>query len=336
MNIIPWIKKIRKLFNSSSLILMYHKVADPVIDPWQLAVSPANFDQQLQILKDSGLVVSMSYLAEQLYSQKKSSPSIVITFDDGYQDNYLNAKPLLEKYNLPATFFICTNNIGKAREFWWDELADIVLLTKKLPPYIALPINNISFTFDLKEEQDLTEAIKKKHKGWNCYDAPVSHRSHLYFKLWQLLSPLPYEEQQHVLFELKQSVGILEHLNDKSYSMTADQLVSIAKGNLISIGCHTVSHPLLSLHSKEVQNKEISQSKYFLETLTEQKINSFAYPSGNFNATTVEILKQQGFEVACTTNAASVKPKDDPFRLSRFQVNNWKGIEFKRILSNWF
>lgn len=338
MNIGWWVKKASKILNPRSLVLMYHRVAEPTIDPWQLAVSSSNFEQQLRILKATGLVVPMSDVEEGLYCKEKLPPSIVITFDDGYLDNYLYAKPLLEKYSLPATFFVCTHHIGTSKRFWWDELAQCVLLSKNVPSSISLQINDAPFIFGLPEELRLTEALYRDHKVWNGYRTPSTLRSQLYMELWHLLSPLAYEEQQRLMHELKQWSGELEQPNKEkdSQSMSESQLLSLASGRLFNIGAHTVYHPLLSRLNKKMQSLEINRSKQFLEALTGKRINSFAYPSGDFNDTTVEVLRELDFKMGFTTEHKPVKRKEDPFSLGRFQVNNWAGAEFKEILSSWF
>lgn len=336
MNLCQRVKRVIRTFQRSSLVLMYHRIASPSTDPWELAVSPENFEQQLQILKETGMVVPVSYLTEQLYSKRMQKPGIVITFDDGYIDNYLTAKPILEQYQLPATFFICTKHIDTQKEFWWDELAYILLHIQNLPRKVAIDVHGISLSFDLNKESVLTDTIEQKHKRWNYTKAPPTRRSQLYMKLWKLLSPLNYQEQQCILEELRQWAGIAEQPQTSYYSMSKDQLLELADKDLFSIGAHTVSHPALAYHSEEVQRQEITQSKVFLAALTGMDIDSFAYPSGNFNETTVNVLKQQGFRAAFTTHHQLITGKDDPYQIGRFQVSNWTGIEFKQVLLNWF
>lgn len=95
---------------------MYHRIATAAHDHWQLSVSPQHFEEHLQVLKQYK-IVALPELVNKVPRQ-----GIAISFDDGYIDNYTTAKPLLEKYNLPATFFITNNNIESPAEFWWDEL----------------------------------------------------------------------------------------------------------------------------------------------------------------------------------------------------------------------
>ncbi len=97
-------------------ILTYHSISDE-IEPDE-TVTPEEFDRQLQYIKEKYRVISLEEAIRYLQGNlKKISGSIVITFDDGYSDNYHNAYPLLRKYNIPATIFLISdfirNNGGK-------------------------------------------------------------------------------------------------------------------------------------------------------------------------------------------------------------------------------
>lgn len=89
------------------ITLAYHRVADLQYDPHQLAVTPDHFEEQMELLE------------EKEYDVK-------VTFDDGYEDNYTNALPILEKHGVNATFFITTSKIDSPTEFWWDDLDRIL------------------------------------------------------------------------------------------------------------------------------------------------------------------------------------------------------------------
>src|SRR5690606_13951821 len=98
--------KIHNRFRPKSFILMYHRITELEIDPWELAVSVENFDDHLKVLKSSYNVLSLDEFTENKKKNKLKEGSIAITFDDGYKDNYTNAFPILTKHQLPATFFI--------------------------------------------------------------------------------------------------------------------------------------------------------------------------------------------------------------------------------------
>src|SRR5688572_7601228 len=93
----------RKRLSSRALILLYHRVAEASSDPWSLAVKPAHFAEHLEVINRRARVLSVEELVAAIAGDKLPRLAIVITFDDGYADNLLNAKPLLEKNDCPAT-----------------------------------------------------------------------------------------------------------------------------------------------------------------------------------------------------------------------------------------
>jgi peptidoglycan/xylan/chitin deacetylase (PgdA/CDA1 family) len=116
---------VRRLSNSiapGARILMYHRVAEVAVDPWELCVTPQHFAEHLEVLSKFARVVSLSQLTQELDAGKSIDRSIAITFDDGYGDNLLTAKPILEKSDLPATIFVANGYVEQQREYWWDEL----------------------------------------------------------------------------------------------------------------------------------------------------------------------------------------------------------------------
>jgi len=115
----------------SAVILIYHRVINIETDRQLLAVKKENFIRQIKWLKQNYNIISLQELAA-FISKSKSLPqrSIVITFDDGYFDNFSEAMPILEAMNVFATFFISTNNINSTCEFWWDSLEKVFLYKK--------------------------------------------------------------------------------------------------------------------------------------------------------------------------------------------------------------
>ncbi len=101
---------------------MYHSVSRGRPDPWELCVDPDLFAEQLELLRDRFHVVSLGELCDALTRNEPLQRAVVLTFDDGYRDNLLVAKPLLERHGLPATVFVATGFVGSGRDFWWDEL----------------------------------------------------------------------------------------------------------------------------------------------------------------------------------------------------------------------
>jgi peptidoglycan/xylan/chitin deacetylase (PgdA/CDA1 family) len=329
------LKKLRYLLVNRALVLMYHRIADIKVDPWQLAVSPANFENQLQVLKKYYNVIPVDQLIFQLKNKSLASKTVCLTFDDGYCDNYLTAKPLLEKYDCPATFFIPTQYIGQEKLFWWDELQHIILGAAKLPKDISLIIKEEPFKFSIEGEEELTEQLLRKQVEWVFPNEPSTKRCMLYLLIWERLRPLEFSEIIPVLNKIKRWANFTTIIDKSDIPMTSLQLKDITKQPLFSIGVHTVSHPALSSHPWEVQQKEISESKGYLENNLGWYMSSIAFPYGKFNEDTINIAKEQNLSAAFTTNEQVVSKQSDIYRLGRFQVKNWDGQMFKEQLSNW-
>lgn len=317
-------------------MLLYHRVAEPHSDIWDLAVEPARFEQQLHILKNIGNVTTANELADRLIKQTLHRRSIVITFDDGYVDNYLAAKPLLEQYKLPATFFIASGNLGQHKEFWSDELDYYILFAEQVPPVFSRTINGQLVTINLDYEQRLTEDLIQKHRQWKAYkEAPPSRRAAMYYKLWELLKPLPYAEQQRELHHIREWAGLPLGSRPEYHSMSLEQVRELSANSLFTMGAHTVTHPALANHAPAFQRQEMLASQQALTQMSSREVSLLAYPYGNHTQETTLIAADTGFKAAFTTAEQVITHRTDPYQMGRFQVANWNGKEFLRRLQQW-
>ncbi len=315
---------------------MYHRVAAPAADIWDIAVSPENFEQHLKILRKKGNVQPLRQLVAELRDGKLQKNSIAITFDDGYIDNFAVAKPLLEQYGLPATFFITSGNIGKDEEFWWEELEHILLFTPKLPQTFSAEVGEGPFTFDLQAETHLTVELRQRHIYWNaCDEAPPTRRAELFLALWQQLKPLPYIAQKELLGHIRDWAGVPVSRRAAYRSMTAAQLQEMGRGSLFDIGAHTVTHAALGMHRLPVQEQELRDNRQYLTAVTGADIPLLAYPYGNYNSDTLAAAVNTGFAAAFTTEEKAVKKRSSLYRLGRLQVKNLPGQAFAAQLDAW-
>ncbi|PIU40931.1 MAG: polysaccharide deacetylase [Candidatus Omnitrophica bacterium CG07_land_8_20_14_0_80_42_15] len=133
-------------------ILGYHRLG---YDSGRLFVTPENFDKQMAYLKNKGYeVISLDELIDGIKSAKRlPHKTVVITFDDGYEDNYHYAYPILKKYKFPATIFLIANRIGKTDYINRDEIK-------------VMSNDNILFGAHTKEERYLPY-IKEKEILWD-------------------------------------------------------------------------------------------------------------------------------------------------------------------------
>ena len=109
------------------LILMYHRVADDPIDHWGLAVSPCRFEEHLQVLRATRHSLPLTEFVRALVAGTLPPDAVALTFDDGYVDNLVAAKPRLAAADVPATVFVTTGYVDRSEAFWWDELARLIL-----------------------------------------------------------------------------------------------------------------------------------------------------------------------------------------------------------------
>jgi peptidoglycan/xylan/chitin deacetylase (PgdA/CDA1 family) len=324
---------IRNCLEPHALVLMYHRVAKPEADLWEISVSPENFEAQLQVLKHTANVIQLPELVENLKQKKVKKNTIAITFDDGYVDNITTAKPLLEKYDLPATFFITSSNIGRKTEFWWDELENLILFSPQLPPSISLTINNRLIETDLRNEALLSSNKRQLNCTWKaCSTAPPTIRCQLYYQLWELLKPLPYQTQKEELQKIREWVRWPENSRTINYSMSHQQLEQLGKCELFEIGAHTNSHAALGCHSRQEQQQEILLNRQFLKGLTGRESNLLSYPYGNYNQDTLLAAATTGFSAAFTTEEQVIRYHSDPYKLGRFQVKDIPAESFEKQL----
>jgi peptidoglycan/xylan/chitin deacetylase (PgdA/CDA1 family) len=106
-------------------ILLYHRVASVSSDPWRLAVPPDLFERQLGVIAARFRPLPLRELVAGLRAGELPNRAVSLTFDDGYRDNLLAAKPLLERHGVPATVFVISGYIDSERDFWWDVLGRV-------------------------------------------------------------------------------------------------------------------------------------------------------------------------------------------------------------------
>ena len=164
----------------------------------------------------------------------------LVTFDDGYRDNFTQAAPILKRYRVPAIYFISTA-VRKREPFWWDELAWILRETKADRATLCGSALDLSKDGRQRLLNSLTEYFKR---------TDASTRTLLIRELQRGLK-----------------IGSVPLELAESTLMTVEQVRALTDYG-ISVGCHTVSHPCLSRLAPEAQETELQQSKTELESWT--------------------------------------------------------------------
>jgi peptidoglycan/xylan/chitin deacetylase (PgdA/CDA1 family) len=327
------LNRIRKIRQQKAVILMYHQVCERRHDPWELAVQPNHFYEQLEYLRKNFRVVSLSDLAEGIAHNKIRHKTVAITFDDGFKDNYTTAAPLLDWHELPATFYVATTPIVEGKAYWWDVLQDVLFATQVLPSHYEGVINGEMVRFTFRKDRILNNRLTNQIRAWN-YNLPVpNERISFYMHIWQRLKPLPFAEQNKILNEIKDWAECGENIVHSDVTMSVREMRMLSENPLFSIGAHSVNHAMLSQHDAGSQAFEIKESKRQLEQWLSKPVKSFAYPYGNYNEVTQSLLKEAGFQHAVSTESKPLTAEDDPFALPRVQVKNWCVYEFASKLN---
>jgi peptidoglycan/xylan/chitin deacetylase (PgdA/CDA1 family) len=302
-------------FKKKAIVLIYHRVIDLENDPQQLAVSAHNFENQIQIIKKKFKIIRLQDLITNLKSNEIIDNSVIITFDDGYSDNYEFALPILEKYQVPATFFISTGYVGSKNEFWWDKLEPIFLSDSKLPSNLELKIGSVIYRWT------------------NCYK-----NGHLiYEELLGILKRQSFDIIQSTLEQLSNWIGLNYNHREQYRALNADELIKLSQNPMFEIGSHTINHCILANESQEIQQREISDSKLFLEKLINVEIHSFSYPFGknvDFSNLTSKVVKESGYNCAISNIQGLVTKKTDIYNVPRFLVRNWTQLEFESKIND--
>jgi len=283
-------------------------------------VSPERFAEQLAVLCDRFAPLSLAELLEDLARGTLRRRSVVVTFDDGYVDNLLQAKPILGRFGVPATVFVTTGPLDEERELWWDEL-ERALERAPLPPR-SLP--GASTAWEPPDGAAPTQAGTDRQQLFDAWRGWLMQRSH--------------EERRKALDALLAGSGCEVAPRPSHRTLTAEEIVRLAAGGTIEVGAHTVTHPVLSLLPASARRSEMLASKRRLEVLLDRPVESFAHPFGeprDFDATTIALLSECGFACACSSVPRPVEAKADRFWLPRTTVRDWDGEKFGRRLTRW-
>jgi peptidoglycan/xylan/chitin deacetylase (PgdA/CDA1 family) len=315
-------RRLRREQEAHGVVLMYHRVARVDDDPWELCVRPEHFESQIRLLREHADIVPLVKLRGQLRKGRRSRPAVAITFDDGYVDNLKVAKPVLERFDAPATVFIATGQVGRRADFWWDRLAKLILPARKLPRDLEIAIGDERFHH---HDGHLAATGNKARRA----------RRRLHDRIWALCINRPDDRRDAILAGVARWVGVDPAPDPDSWAMTPDELHALVDGGLVDVGAHSVTHPLLSRLPPAAKALEISQSRADCERLTGRKPAAFAFPNGDTDAESHTLVREAGFELACTSQPDLVWDAGDTLAMPRIHVPDESGPAFLRRL-RWY
>lgn len=274
-------------------VLAYHRVL-PSPDPL-LPGEPgaADFESRMRWVKANFNVLPLAEAVQALRGDRLPRRALCITFDDGYADNYGIALPILRRLELPATFFVATGFLDGGCMF-----NDVVIeaVRRATEPDLRL------------------EDLGLGHH-------PLGSDEQRARTIGRVLSSLKYfqpERRHKVALEIARRAGAAAPTD---LMMTSAQVRSLHEAGM-TVGAHTVNHPILAEVAEKQARDEMAQGRARLEKITGAPVRLFAYPNGrplrDYRREHAELARELGFDAAVTCAWGAARPGDDLYQLPRF------------------
>jgi peptidoglycan/xylan/chitin deacetylase (PgdA/CDA1 family) len=295
----------------------YHRILDPVgadfpFDEEVISATPDEFDREIRYLKRNLDVISLpELLAGWNNPQSLASRPAIITFDDGYADNYTTAWPLLNAAGLSACFFLATAYIGTHRIPWWDQIACCFKFSCK--PVFVSPFGNSDRPYETSKNVRKLETLRFLNK----------------FKQASWITA------QRCLERLREETGVdpTEHVEKPLFMDWAE--VREMKESGMEIGGHTRNHPILSrVEDDATLNDEIRGCREDLRAKLDFEPTAFAYPVGSDRAMSEAAdaaIRESGFRISFSYFHSFAKLNGDPVRLPRLHAEFGRNFDAFRL-----
>ena len=298
----------------TAVLLTYHRVAAPQLDPQLMCVSAERFAEHLRLLSSVGECVSLRDLSRWIAVGRVPKRAIVVTFDGGYADNLRVAEPLLRDAGVPATVFVSSGGLEEGRHFWWDDLEVLLLHGTGTAPRIKLTKHG-------------------RRLEWASGHADAAYRD-----ITTLCRGLAPDERDVVLSELAAQVGDAPRVSGLR-RLTPAEVAELAGSPVMEVGAHCVSDTALSVLSTERRYEELLLSKRRVQEMADCPVQLLSYPfepSGAVADDRGRRARDCGYMSACANQAGLVWRGCDPYQLPRFPVRDWDNETFERRLEAWF
>ena len=269
------------------------------------------FEQHIQFYKSNFDVISIEELESLSKSTSKFNQKFaIISFDDGYIDNYELAYPILKSYQTPAIFFIATDFIDKEVLPWWDEIA-----------------------FLLRQSCGKTYRLLNTGKSFTLQKATIDRTIQRIMSAAKVLEHHSIEEVLSDVREQFHEAKMMAEENKQQLFMSWNQVKEMAVSGM-EIGSHTISHRILSQLSLSQQEHEIVTSKQVIESRISKPVHSIAYPVGRYycyNQSSFTYAQQAGYLIGFNNEPGYHRSISNEFDINRFCVsnNNFDFVKFE-------
>lgn len=296
----------RHLNSNKLLVVMYHGVTLNAYNPpvWtQLPVD--KFRRQLGFLKNHYSIVSQEQVLDALDGKIILPPNAaLITFDDGYKNNFNVTFPVLQEMQIPATIFLTVDRIGSDNPLWVDEI--YLLLHSKDGNENNLPFVN-----------EIASDLYRSGRTWDAYCVTV-----------ETLKLSGEYARESYLQKLRQVAGSDDVSRYEDFCLLGwDEVFSMRDSGLVSFGVHTATHRILTDLAREEWEQEIHAPRIKLEKLLGTHVRTFCFPNGrpgiDFNNDHILYMKNCGYSCSFTTESGLFSFKgNDCMQIGRIPAGN--------------
>ncbi|HEY2580712.1 MAG TPA: polysaccharide deacetylase family protein [Mucilaginibacter sp.] len=279
-----------------SRILIYHGICEKDHTRFNpIFLKKDTFEAHLKFYKKRFNIVSLDEYYDQNFSHDKFN--ICITFDDGFANNYKYVLPLLDKYQIPATFFI-TAIRDAGYDILWNDFLGIV---SKYGPEKIIYKNEAYY--------------KGKHYKYISSDTGIS--------LVEKLRSCGSKEKAEMMELLHELWPFKNNIDEKDYwlQLTTEQIKELSYSPFVTIGAHGYFHNDLANINVSDAAGELAFSKRYLESIIGKPVTSFAFPYGSYTPEVVDAAKRVGYRRLLAMDFKFLEDTEDITMRERFTVN---------------
>lgn len=300
-------------------IFTLHHVRPPRSDAFQpnalLEIEPAFLETVIEYLRYRKVdMVSLAEARRRLREQDYERRFVCFTLDDGYRDNLEHAWPIFKKHGVPAALFIATSFPEKSGLLWWTALERVIAATDR----IEVGQDGVTHVFECADPAAKQNAYEKIY--------------------WRLRALSDERELRRIVTDLCERYGVDPLGPCKELCMDWTEIRHLAADPLITIGAHTVSHPMLKKWDAETAKQEMIESAATIGQALGKKPVDFAFPVGDktsAGAREFSLAKEAGFELAVTTRPGVIFPehREHMTALPRISLNgNFQKLRYVEVL----
>ncbi|MBF0565701.1 MAG: polysaccharide deacetylase family protein [Nitrospirae bacterium] len=287
-----------------------------------IVVCEESFEAQMRLLAREfdpiALDEFVSALANRVPLPRKC---VVVTFDDGWQDNYLFAFPILKSYAVPATVFLTTGYVGTTKKIFWQE--SLVFLIKSLQKRLY-EIRRRSRGDTSGDKEKLLHFFSAKGLAYLFpqLEKAISGRDAV-SELIEILKGVDKMQVNCLIEALDEYLGHPGFPYSQNSFLGWEQIREMSGSN-VTFGSHSATHGLLTELDDDDLYRELSTSKTAIEDKLKFTVNTLAYPNGNFDNRVIRAAKDAGYTGAVSTIAGVNDGHTDPFALRRINIHEGK------------